>query len=450
MNIYLQTVFNIRLLPRHFGGKAPCECGFSLVELIVALAIGMLGTIVIFTVYQSAEGYKRTTVAAGDAQTNGAVALFSLEQYIRTSGSAITTTNEAQLSGAVNPPRPNLLLGCPLFGLPNASVVTGPAGAPTTPVAPVRIVDGSQTAGGIPSTPDVLVIMAGNSDISTNPTGAGPLAAGTTSLTTVSNLMGWRVASGTRLADIAMFVQRAGGGGGGAPQTVSAVPCSLRRLAALSTTSGAGAITLAAPTPTVNYVPTTNIHNVGPSPYFLSISVNAQNQLVETNFTPLLTGEGGVINRVLAEGIMNIQAQYGIDTNQDDVIDQWVEPIGAWANVTAADLPGTLSPGTASITKIKAIRIAILARSVQYEPPDRTLSPPACNSSPAIPAWRFLLRGIPSQGAGATASIALPQGVDVLPSVSAPTASPNGDWRCFRYRTFESIIPVINMVRSPL
>jgi hypothetical protein len=42
--------------------------------------------------------------------------------------------------------------------------------------------------------------------------------------------------------------------------------------------------------------------------------------------------------------------------------------------------------------------------------------------------------------------------VDILPVVisSAPSNAANADWRCFKYRRFENIIPVLNMIRSQL
>ncbi len=424
-----------------------------MIELLVAMVIGLLGTIVIFTVYQNAEGFKRTTVSAGDAQTSGAVALYTMEQYIRTSGSGIATTNEAQLLGSNSSVQPNLLLGCPLN--PEPGLGTGAAttriGGIQTPVAPVRIIDGSQLAGGTLGTSDVLVIMSGNADIATNPTAAGPVTTGATAINFADNTLGWRVASIGRPADIALLVEAGGVG------PISNSPCTLRRITALSSGPGVGnTITLAKGVPALSNFPVrTNAHDVGPSPYFISIGVNARQELVETSFLPGLTEEGTGTNRitqrVLADGIVNIQAQYGIDNDLNDSIDDWVEPTGNWANVSAIVRPGSVAtPSTTSaLNKIKAIRLAILARSQQYEAPDRTTG--LCNVTPIpSPANWYLLPVSNSQGSAPNASLKYPQGADILPVVSAAGASPNGDWRCFRYRRFETIIPIINMVRSPL
>lgn len=429
------------------------QFGVTMIELLVAMIIGLLGTVVIFTVFQNAEGYKRTTIGVGDAQTNGAVALFSLERYIRTSGSALTTTNESQPGQSTAPVQPNQLLGCPLFGLPN-NPITRPAAAAATPVAPVRIVDGSQTGAGAAAwTSDVIVIMAGNSDIATNPTLTSPIPAGSNVVNITESTYGWRPPSATRLGDIALFANGLVSLVGAAVPTFSAQPCTARRIRQLAAAFGPGPITLNAPTPAVNYTPSANAHNIGPTPYFLSIGINAQQQLVQTNFTPLLTGEGGAAQQVIADGIISLQAQYGIDTNQDDVIDAWVEPTGAWANPITINRPATppiLAPEPPAINQIKAIRLAILARSAQFEAPDRTQAPPVCNVSAVPPGGWFLLPQTPAPiPAGA---LIQPQGVDIQQAVinSGPTLAANANWACFRYRRFETVIPILNMIRSPL
>lgn len=436
--------------------KAPIrpQTGVTMIELLVAMIIGLLGVIVIFTVFQNAEGYKRTAIAGGDAQSNGSISLFHIERYVRTAGSSITTTNESRASASSAPPRANLLLGCPLIPNPNGQVlpdgtnlITGPAGQPT-PVSPVRIVDGSILGGGAAGS-DVLVIMAGNADIATNPTGGGPLPPNS-AVANVLDVYGWRLAdvAQSRPADIALIVANDTTGG----TTISPVACSARRIlnvtSGVTPPSGTGTLNFAVPTPGVPY-PSTNLHNIGPTPYFLSIGVNARQQLVQSNFMPLLTQEGTpAVQTILAEGIINLQAQYGVDTNQDGVIDVWVEPTGSWANPGTVNAPG-VGAAPPALNQIKAIRVAVLARAKQFETPDRTQSPPVCNATPMPAAAQdFLLPAVPA----VSGSLALPQGTDILPAImaSGPSTAPDSNWQCFRYRRYETVIPVINMLRSPL
>ena len=45
--------------------------GFSLIEIMVGVVIGMIAVLVIYQVFAAAEGIKRNTTSAGDAQQNG-------------------------------------------------------------------------------------------------------------------------------------------------------------------------------------------------------------------------------------------------------------------------------------------------------------------------------------------------------------------------------------------
>ncbi len=62
------------------------HCGFTLVELMVGLAIGMIGVIIMMQVFAISEGYKRTTTGGDDAQNNGAIGLYGLQRDIRMAG----------------------------------------------------------------------------------------------------------------------------------------------------------------------------------------------------------------------------------------------------------------------------------------------------------------------------------------------------------------------------
>lgn len=60
--------------------------GFSLVELMVAAVIGIIGSIIIFQVFSVFEGQKRGTTSSGDAETNVAIATSAIEQAARGAG----------------------------------------------------------------------------------------------------------------------------------------------------------------------------------------------------------------------------------------------------------------------------------------------------------------------------------------------------------------------------
>src|SRR5512145_872184 len=67
--------------------------GFSLVELLVAAAIGIIASLAIFQVFAVFEGQKRTTTSGGEAQTSGTLALFTLERELRMAGYGINNVD---------------------------------------------------------------------------------------------------------------------------------------------------------------------------------------------------------------------------------------------------------------------------------------------------------------------------------------------------------------------
>jgi len=62
------------------------QLGFSLIEIMVGLAIGMLVTLVIMQVFSVFEGQKRSTTGTADAQTNGNVALYNIQRDVQMAG----------------------------------------------------------------------------------------------------------------------------------------------------------------------------------------------------------------------------------------------------------------------------------------------------------------------------------------------------------------------------
>ena len=71
--------------------------GFSLVEIMVGMVIGMLGLIIMMQVFSLSESQKRTTTGGGDAHSNGAIALFGLQRDLRQAGFGVSDPNAARL-----------------------------------------------------------------------------------------------------------------------------------------------------------------------------------------------------------------------------------------------------------------------------------------------------------------------------------------------------------------
>ena len=119
-------------------------------------------------------------------------------------------------------------------------------------------------------------------------------------------------------------------------------------------------------------------------------------------------------------GIVNIQAQYGVSaTANSNQVTQWVNASGAiWA-----------APTVANRNRIKAVRIAVVARNAKIEPTTVTA---ACSSTTAA---------APSGLCAWEGSVASP-----APVIDLSQGDPN--WRRYRYRVFETIIPLRNMIWS--
>src|SRR5450759_1673616 len=62
------------------------QAGFTLIEVMIALLIGLIGIVVMMQTFSVSEGFKRTATSGTDAQINGGVALYMLEREIRLAG----------------------------------------------------------------------------------------------------------------------------------------------------------------------------------------------------------------------------------------------------------------------------------------------------------------------------------------------------------------------------
>lgn len=106
----------------------PRQSGFSLIEIMVGMVIGMLGIIVMMQVFSTSEERKRTTTAGGDAQNTAAIALDLLQRDISRSGHGFSNIN--LLNCAIQLPNGASLPLAPVTINPAAAVI--PAGDANT------------------------------------------------------------------------------------------------------------------------------------------------------------------------------------------------------------------------------------------------------------------------------------------------------------------------------
>jgi type IV pilus assembly protein PilW len=113
------------------------------------------------------------------------------------------------------------------------------------------------------------------------------------------------------------------------------------------------------------------------------------------------------IAQTVADNIIELQAQYGIAEPNSSTIDQWVNASGDWQTLNSSE-----------IARIRAVRVAVIARSPQKEKPG--VSGAVCDTTtePPLP-W--------TDG----------QRVDI---------STDPDWRCYRYLVLKTVFPLNNII----
>lgn len=364
--------------------------GFSLVEVMVGLTLSLLGMLVILQVLSTMQKNKRDTVSSGDAQQNGAMALYSIGNTVSSAGYGIGSTFNAagvcaNAAGAY----------LPVSGYKSVS----PAGDVTFWLAPVVITNG--TGGNA----DSITVMQGNTSITVSPM---DIAAKTADTLTV--------AAGTtfnfNLGDV-FLIHQAGKGCMLGQVTAKDAVSSLTYAAGapylspysnvneLAKYNKAGGITSA--DASLAFTDGAKILNLGPDPSLIVYSVI--NGSLNSNASTVFDGP----NEVVVDGIVNLQAQYGVDTSGDGAVDSYIDAPASTPSISDLNADGVINQ--ADWARVRAIRVAILARGIQREN--------ACNS--AQPSW----------SGGNFDMTALT------------------DWQCYRYRVFETVMPLRNVVWDP-
>ena len=368
--------------------------GFTLIELIVGVAIALIGITAMFIVQQNWDAQKRSISSGGDAQVYGAISAFQLERDLRGAGSGFGNSE---------------YLGCTV----SAHDVVGNRDFTFT-YTPVVITNGTPTD---PDAPDTISILSGNSN---SPTMTFQVAAATSTQTTMKDTrtgiaLGDVVVVATpantcRMLEITNLQPASPDSGREVGHDTSGYTRRTRPPA--NRLTGAGACTGTGPwncTPRFNPVTLATPYSSSPPTYgeFRSLGDDPRLNVWSIDSTRAVLMRSELLHGTTAvdigEGIINLQAEYGLDTNGDDAVDTWTSATPTW-------------------TQVRAIRFAQLARGDEY---DRVAV------TTAAPTWSggtFVMRnidGTPDSGAGAL-------GVN--------------NWRNYRYSVFETTVVLRNMV----
>lgn len=368
--------------------KKPAQQGFSLIELMVSVAIGLIVTLAITGVLVASEQRKRTSTSVNDINQTGAYVSYVLDKAIRSAGSGFSEKSAAVFGCALKASRS----GTPI--LPAALPAPFTAFSATVRVAPVVIGKGQSLSG----QDDVLMVMAGNGGFAESAVKVTPGLADGSSLNLPNTLT-------FQNKDLLLL---AGNSGDCLVTEVNGTPAAgAQQLALGGTFFGNGVAAFDAGS---LVIPIGN--EASRPPQFRLFGVGANNTL----FSHDLLQIASTAPLPLAEGVVQMHARYGVDSNGDGVLDTWADAVGDFS-------PGSLLNGTEAarnrLRSIVAVRVGLVLRTSLPE-----------------------LRGNLPQG-----EVVAPETLVLFQDLAGAlqqTFRPGADGAKFRHRTAEITIPVRN------
>ena len=360
------------------------SAGFGLVEVMVALAIGMFGVMVMMQVLSVSEEQRRTTTGGNDAMNEGVMALYALQSDVRMAGYDIADTR---------------LLGC---GLTLRAGVVLSSVAPLGGMAPVTILPAGSTFPALfpapdPNTDGLLVFYGGSTGTPAGVTANSGNQVVTPSAFAVNDWV-FQAAS-TRPNPCSLTLEQ-----------VSAVPIPPSTSLVVTLASGTA------------LVPNNILFNLGLS--FKAVGYAVRNGSLTmcdyTDTTKNCTGAGNWTS--IANNIVSLRAQYGRDStlpSMDGIVDVYDQTTPSVAATLGCDW-----------TRISALRLALVARSAQFEKTAVTTAPPV---------WDGTTAGNPT-GSAASPIVLTSTLSGTISGITAGT-----EWQYYRYKVFQTVVPIRNI-----
>lgn len=368
--------------------------GISLIETMVGLTLGLLVVLVISQVWSVFENQKNRTASGSTAQESGLLALTELEQDIRNAGAGLTDSAAFDCTTTYS-----------YYETGGVSVSPVPAYAGGMSMVPVQITDGGSGS-------DTLTVKRGSDFL-----GALP-ATITSTMPSSSSELNLSSVAGFADGDIVLAVDSGTGN------------CTVMQVTQVQ---GAALKLQHNPGGTTTYNPTTSFQNTNAWPAYATgakilkigqldshvFTVNASNQLTLSD----LSTPSAATTSILAGDIVKLKAQYGVAVAGSQDVTRWYSATANAASTTPEDWTTLTS---AKVKRIKAVRLVIVARSSKMEGSNVTL-PETCAS------------GVVNVGPCAWIDTA----ADPAPAIDL-SADPN--WQKYRYRVYQTIIPIRNII----
>ncbi len=341
-------------------GRRRRNGGVTLIELLVAMAIGLVVTLAVTSMVIVGESRKRSTTSFNDANQSGNYAAYVLDRALRSAGSGFTQAWDLGIFGC----QLNIKRGSDTV-LPRTTAFPAPfTGVPqAVRVAPVLIY---RPASGS----DVLIVMGGNSS-------AGDIARPVRSAGSAANKLRLDNTIGLRQGDIGLLSRN--GTADCLVEQVHANPAfvdaagndNLPLGGTYYATSGQADNTDLATFIADGTAFFTPIGNLTANNLQLQMfGVNADRTLVSYDLMQTAGGATAAIRDAqaqqgIADGVVALRAVYAIDKNEDGNFDltndAWVAP-----NDTAYNIPEMMST-PAKVRRVLAVRVAMVLRSTNYE-----------------------------------------------------------------------------------
>jgi type IV pilus assembly protein PilW len=387
----------------------------------VAMVIGLGITLAVSSLLIASENHKRTTTSTNDAQQTGSYGYYALDKALRGAGSGIARS--------AFPPDVGVL-GCHLNAgtiFPRAASFPQPfaaflGGAPSTlKVAPL-LIGRNQSQDGVS---DVIMVMGGSGaagGVSRQITGGG-----NATTATLDNTVGFTNGGPTMGWDL-ILVSQSGKADCLMEQVGSIAPPSLNLAGAYYTASASTATMASLAGSTSSYV--TPLGNAAANNIqFMLFGVDNNRTLYTYDLLQNLKLVGGAASdtaQAIADGVVQMNALYGLDTNGDGIQDRWASPGGpsdpTWDINTVMNLP-------ANMQQIVSVRIALVVRGEYYDTKRNSAGNPLPVSPPTLTIFSGLKNGPNNTGTSLAQNINL-----------------NATQQQFRYRVFEFTVPLRNML----